>query len=142
MPATTVIVYVLTALAVVDVVLTRLRFSGGRASGRLQVAPRLLDVHTVGGSLAVLLWAAFLASGFGPKDGNALVGVLALACFWVTTVAGLMILARWIPSRGKRARNELVVDSWGRTPLLSIVAHVGMLLGVLVLSYAYLDRWV
>lgn len=146
-----VVVAVLTVLAVVDVALTRLRFRGGQSSGRLQVAPGLLNVHTGGGAVAIVLWVAFLATGWGEKDGNALVGVLALGFFWVTTVAGLVILARWIPSRGKRARTDLVVDSWGEkrflrtlagTPLLSVVAHVGMLLGVLVLSYAYLDRWV
>ena len=146
-----VVVYVLTALAVVDVVLTRLRFRGGQSSGRLEVSRGLLNVHTVGGGLAIVLWVAFLATGWGDKGGNALLGIVALGFFWVTTVAGLVILARWIPSRGKRARNELVIDSWAEkpglevlagTPLLSIVAHVGMLLGVLVLTYAYLDRWV
>lgn len=146
-----VVVYVLTALAVVDVALTRLRFRGGATSGRLQVATGLLNVHTGAGSLAIVLWVAFLASGWGDRSGSALTGVVALAFFWVTTVAGLMILARWIPSRGKRARNDLVIDSWARkpgmeklagTPLLSVVAHVGMLLGVVVLTYAYLDRWV
>lgn len=146
-----VVVYVLTVLAAVDVALTRLRFRGGVTSGRLQVPPGLVNVHTGAGTVAILLWVAFLASGWGERSGSALMGVVALAFFWVTTVAGLAILARWIPSRGKRARNDPVMDSWatkrglGRlagTPLLSVVAHVGMLLGVLVLTYAYLDRWV
>lgn len=143
MPAVSVtVVYVLTVLAVLDVALTRLRFRSGRAAGRLPVGRGALDVHTVAGTLAILLWVGFLLSGLGEKDGNALLGVFALAFFWATTAAGLVILARWIPSRGKRARNEVVTDSWGRTPLLSVVAHIGMLLGVIVLSYAYLDRWV
>ena len=55
-----VIVYVLTALAAVVVVLTRLRMRGGQGAGRFHVGGRLLDVHTVCGTLAVVIWTAFL----------------------------------------------------------------------------------
>ena len=47
-----------------------------------------------------------------------------------TAVAGLLILVRWLPSRGKHAA-EAREDTWSEGPGLSILAHVGMLVGVL-----------
>jgi len=136
--STEVIVYVLTALAAVVIVLTRLRLgreSGG--AGRLQMGRRLIDLHTVAGVLALVLWLVFLVA---PEDsilGGATVGIIALACWWVVVVAGLLILVRWLPSHGKHA-SEGRHDSWSEGPGLSILAHVGMLVGVLVFTWAYL----
>jgi hypothetical protein len=56
-----VIVYVLTALAAVVVVLTRLRMRGGQGAGRFHVGNRLLDAHTVCGVLGLIVWTVFLA---------------------------------------------------------------------------------
>ena len=58
-----VVVYVLTALAAVVVVLTRVRL--GRADGaarRLDVGRRWLAVHTGAGALALVLWLVFLVA--------------------------------------------------------------------------------
>ena len=55
-----VVIYVLTALAAVVVVLTRVRMRGGQGAGRFHVGKRLLDVHTVAGGLAVVVWLVFL----------------------------------------------------------------------------------
>lgn len=132
------IVYVLTALAGVVVVLTRIRLGGDQAAaGRLQISPLLLNTHTLTGALAIALWVGFLVTGLGEGDGQALVGVAGLALFWITTVAGLMILVRWLPSQGKHAANA-VEDSWSEGPGLSVLAHVGMLVGVCVFTWAYL----
>lgn len=130
--STEVIVYVLTALAAVVVVLTRLRLGrdhGG--AGRLQMGRGLLHVHTVAGVLALVLWIVFLVAG------QEVVGILALAAWWVVVLAGLGILVRWLPSRGKHA-SDGQEDSWSDGPGLSVLAHVGMLVGVGVFTWAYL----
>ncbi|GAA1142679.1 hypothetical protein [Nocardioides aquiterrae] len=130
--STEVIVYVLTALAAVVVVLTRLRLGrGDGGAGRLRMGRGLVNVHTVAGGLALVLWVVFLATG------NEVVGITALACWWIVVVAGLLILVRWLPSRGKHA-SDGQEDSWSEGPGLSILAHGGMLVGVLVFSWAYL----
>ena len=137
--STSVIVYVLTALAAVVVVLTQLRLgSGGRAAGRLEIPARLVAVHTWVGGVALVLWVGFLLAGDGLGEGTAtLVGLAALACWWATVVAGLLILMRWLPTHGKHAADG-VADTWSDGPALSILAHVGLLVGVVVFTYAYL----
>lgn len=136
--STEVIVYVLSALAALVVVLTRLRL--GRddgAAGRLHVGSRLLDVHTGSGVAALVVWLVFLIGGDAFSDNVAgVVGILALALWWVVVVAGLLILVRWLPSRGKHAAPG-TEDSWPAGPGLSVLAHVGMLVGVLVFTYFY-----
>ena len=80
---------------------------------------------------------AFLAF---PEDsflGGSVVGIVALGFFWVTAIAGLLILMRWLPTRGKHA-GEKATDSWSKGPGLSVLAHVGMLVGVIVFTFAYL----
>ena len=52
-------------------------------------------------------------------------------------MAGLLILVRWLPTRGKHA-SDGSEDSWSDGPGLSILAHVGMLVGVCVFTWAYL----
>jgi hypothetical protein len=130
--STEVIVYVLTALAAVVVVLTRLRLGRGEAgAGRLEMSHGFVNVHTVAGVVALVLWIAFLVGG------NELLGIIALAVWWVVVLAGLGILVRWLPSRGKHA-SAGTEDSWSEGPGLSILAHVGMLVGVGVFTWAYL----
>ena len=130
--STEVIVYVLTALAAVVVVLTRLRLGRGEGgAGRLQMGHGLVNLHTGAGVLALVLWIAFLVGG------SDVLGIAGLAAWWVVVAAGLLILVRWLPSRGKHA-SEGKEDSWSEGPGLSILAHVGMLVGVIVFSWAYL----
>jgi hypothetical protein len=137
--STQVIVYVLTALAAVVVVLTRLRLGkhdGG--AGRLQVPRVLIHLHAVFGLLALAVWLVFL---FAPEDstaGGAAVGIVALAFWWVVVVVGLLVLVRWLPSHGKHASSGRE-DSWSEGPGLSVLAHVGMLVGVCVFTWAYLN---
>ena len=134
-----VIVYILTALAAVVVVLTRLRLGkqeGG--AGRVNVGSGLLNIHTVAGVLALVVWVVYLVAPEDSAAGGELVGIVALALWWVVTLAGLLVLVRWVPSRGKHATTG-VEDTWSEGPGLSILAHVGMLVGVLVFTYAYAD---
>jgi hypothetical protein len=136
--STEVIVYILTALAAVVIVLTRLRLGrGDRGAGRLQMGRGLVNLHTAAGVLALVLWVVFLVADEDSAAGSEVVGIIALACWWVVVVAGLLILVRWLPSRGKHA-SDRQEDSWSDGPGLSILAHVGMLVGVSVFTWAYL----
>jgi hypothetical protein len=132
-----VVVYVLTALAAVVVVLTRLRMRGGQGAGRFHVGDRLLDVHTVSGVLALVVWTVFLVAPESSPAGSATVGIIGLGLFWIVTVAGMLILVRWLPSHGRHA-SEGRQDKWSEGPGLSVLAHVGMLVGVIVFTSAYL----
>lgn len=134
--STEVIVYVLTALAAVVVVLTRLRLGKQEGAGRLSVGSGLLNVHTVAGVLALVVWVVYLVSPESAATGGPVVGIVALALWWVVAVAGLLILVRWMPSKGRHA-TVAKEDTWSEGPGLSVLAHVGMLVGVLVFSYAY-----
>lgn len=135
--STAAIVYVLTVLAAVVVVLTRIRLSSNGGAGRFEVGRRLVDVHTVSGVLALLVWTAFLVSGDDSTLGSATAGIIALALWWVVVFAGLLILVRWLPSSGRHV-TEARRDSWSEGPGLSVLAHVGMLVGVCVFTWAYL----
>ena len=107
-----IIVYILTALAVVVIVLTRLRLrqdSGG--AGSVHVGEGFVNLHTVAGSVAAVLWLIWLVADEDTAMGSEVVGIVALAFWWITVVAGLLILLRWLPSRGKHASSG-TEDSW------------------------------
>lgn len=132
-----VIVYVLTALAGVVVVLTRLRLRGEEGAGQHKIGTGLLNLHTLAGGVALVIWVAFLVAGEDTSVGGALTGIVALGLWWVAVVAGLLLLLRWLPSRGRHS-TDAREDSWSEGPGLSILAHVGLLVGVLVFTFAYL----
>ena len=125
------IAFVLTALAAVVIVLTRVRMASRDqgAAGRSDIPHTLVNVHTIFGGLALVLWGTFLFAGV-----NTLYGYAGVACWWVTTAAGLLILMRWLPAHGRHA-SEPASDSWGEGPGLSVLGHVGMLVGSVVWTY-------
>lgn len=135
------IVHVLTALAAVVVVLTRLRLRRDRqGAGRTEIARVPVGVHTVAGVLALVVWIGFLVTGDSVSESTStLLGLVGLVLWWVVALAGLLILARWLPARGRHA-SAAVEDSWSSGPGLSVLAHVGMLVGVVVFTYAYLVK--
>lgn len=126
------VVYVLTVLSAVVVVLTRIRLSQGRAAGHQQVGMGTVNAHSAFGVAGLVLWVYFLVTG----HDLSLVGVVALFFYWLTTFVGLMILLRWLPTRGRHAFAG-ADDGWSEGPGLSILAHVGMLVGVLVFTWFY-----
>ena len=130
------ITLLLTGLAALVVVLTRMRMvkEGRTAAGRTSVSTRLVNLHTLGGVLAIGLWVAMFVTG------DRRLGAAALPLWWVTVVAGLLILVRWLPARGRHSSGP-VADAWGDGPGLSILAHVGLLVGVVIFSvYLLLDK--
>ena len=136
--STDLIVYLLTALAAVVIVLTRLRLGheeGG--AGRLQVGHSLVNLHTSAGVLALVTWLLFLIADDSSPLGSPTVGIVALFFWWVVVFAGLLILVRWLPSHGRHAQTAKE-DTWSEGPGLSVLAHVGMLVGVCVVTWAYL----
>ncbi|HEY6934701.1 MAG TPA: hypothetical protein VI452_14975 [Marmoricola sp.] len=130
-----VVALVLTALAVVDIVLTRLRMASNNegAARRLDLpTTTLVNVHTIAGGLAVVLWCVYLLAFRGW-----ILGLVALVLWWLTAGAGLLILARWLPARGRHASGP-AGDSWSQGPGLSILAHVGLVVGCVVWTVLYL----
>lgn len=123
------IAIVLTVLAAVVVVLTRVRLSRneGEAAGRLSIPKNLLNTHTGAGVLALATWTAFLVTEM------TVLGWVGLLLWWVTVVAGLLILARWMPAKGRHSSGP-VSDTWGEGPGLSILAHVGLLVGTIIFT--------
>ena len=65
------------------------------------------------------------------------VGALALLAWWVVALVGLMILARWLPSAGSHS-TDATDDALAQGPGLSILGHVGMLVGVAFFTWAFL----
>jgi hypothetical protein len=137
-----IVVYVLTALAAVVVVLTRLRLGrGSGGAGRLSMGRGLVNVHTVAGVLALVTWVVFLVAEDDTFLGSSTFGIISLACWWVTVLAGLLILVRWRRPKGRHA-SAGAADSWSDGPGLSILAHVGLLVGVCIFTSAYLTSGV
>jgi hypothetical protein len=99
------------------------------AAGRVDIPRALVNLHTIFGVLALALWGAYLLGGVDKVYGYA-----GLACWWVTTVVGLLILLRWVPARGRHASGP-AADSWGEGPGLSVLGHVGLLVGSIVWTY-------
>jgi hypothetical protein len=128
------ITLVLTVLSAIVVVLTRVRLAKDEGAGRLSIPHGLLNLHTAAGVPALLVWVAFLYTEI------VVLGWLGLALWWITVIAGLLLLARWMPAKGKHSSGP-AGDTWGEGPGLSILAHVGLLLGVAIFTaFLVLDQ--
>ncbi len=135
--STELIVWILTGLAAVVVVLTRLRLRREGGAGRTQVGAGVLALHTVAGLLALAVWIYYLLPGDSAPVGDSVTGIVAVGLWWLVAAAGLMMLTRWLPSRGRHS-GDGAEDGWSEGPGLSLLAHVGMLVGVGVFTWAYL----
>jgi hypothetical protein len=123
-----IIATVLLVLAVVLVVLTRMRLAKRHepGAGRLDIPLGVVNAHTVLGTLAIIVWGTYLFVGI-----DWVVGFVGLLLWWAVTVVGLLILARWLPAKGKHA-SDGYKDTWTEGPWLSMVAHLGALGGAIV----------
>lgn len=119
---------ILLVLAVVLVVLTRARLAKRHepGAGRLDIPLAVVNAHTVLGTLGILVWGTYLYLA-----GDWVVGFVGLFLWWATTAVGLLILMRWLPAKGKHA-SDGVQDSWTEGPWLSMVGHLGALVGAVV----------
>ena len=122
------IAYVLLALGLLVVVLTRVRLRKERAAGAHQVPAAIVNTHTVVG-------LADEDSAIGID--RELLGIGALSLLWIVSLCGLLILMRWLPSRGRHA-SAAAEDSWSEGPGLSVLAHVGMFLGICFDTVVYM----
>ena len=87
------IVYILTGLALVVILLTRVRLGKDETEGPMKVNKGALLVHTVAGLIAWVAWMAFIIA----LRDNEILGIVALAFWWVAALAGLSLLLRWLP---------------------------------------------
>lgn len=123
------VLWMLTALAAVVVLLTRMRLSAvSEQSGHARIPQSILDAHTVGGIAALAVWIFYLTS---PRDD---LGYVALVLWWVEALIGILILARWLPGAGKHAA-ATTDDTWAQGPSLSILGHIGLVLGVAFFTF-------
>jgi hypothetical protein len=125
---------ILLVLAVVLVVLTRRRLAKADepGAGRLDIPITVVNLHTILGGLAIVLFGSYLLFGL-----DWVVGFLGLVLWWGTTIVGLLILMRWLPAKGKHAA-EGATDEWTEGPWLSMVGHLGALVGAIVWSAFFL----
>jgi len=122
------VLWMLTALAAVVVLLTRMRLSADHQAGHAQIPMSVLNAHTVMGVAALGVWGYYLNA---PTD---LLGLGALTAWWIEAMIGVLILARWLPGSGRHAA-PATDDSWAQGPSLSILGHVGMVLGVAFFTF-------
>ncbi|MEO6604917.1 MAG: hypothetical protein ABIN55_04835 [Aeromicrobium sp.] len=123
------VLWMLTALAAVVILLTRMRLSANaRQTGNAQIPGTILNAHTVLGVTALVVWIYYLTS---PSDN---VGLISVALWWMEVIVGILILLRWLPGTGRHSAPS-IDDSWATGPSLSILGHVGMLLGVAFFTY-------
>jgi hypothetical protein len=128
------VTWFLTGLGAVVVLLTRIRLGGhgaggtGRASGVAGYSAALLRVHTVVGIAALGLWIVALITT------RQEIAFVALVAWWLLSIVGLLLLARWLPSGGRHSE-DTATDAWGEGAGLSILGHLGMVIGVAYFTF-------
>ena len=134
------VTWFLTALGAVVVLLTRVRLGAavvdgtGKGSGVFGFSVVLLRIHTTVGVLTLLAWIVALVTG------SREIALLVLAGWWLLAIVGLLLLARWLPSHAKHS-DDKKGDAWGSGAGLSLLGHVGMVVGVCYFTFiTWTDR--
>lgn len=128
------LVYVLTAVVVVVVVVTRLRISAAHSITRAKLGRVIPLLHTVGGGLGLVLWVLYLVVGEA-LPLYLVVGIIGLGGIWVAGFSGLVMLARWMPSKGRHA-DEPDHARWRMW--VSALGHVLVVVAGVLCTYAYM----
>lgn len=133
------VTWFLTGLGAVVVLLTRVRLGGesagpsNRSSGVAGYSAALLRVHTTVGVLTLIAWVVALVTG------RREIALGALAGWWLLAIVGLLLLARWLPSGGRHAEDK-AADAWGSGAGLSLLGHLGTLIGVCYFTFITLTN--
>ncbi|WP_338748224.1 hypothetical protein [Janibacter alittae] len=131
----TAIAWTLVALGVLALVLTQVRLRRYRAQrGMPDIAPWILNVHSVAGGAGLLLVVLRLLDIV--SSGTAM--WLAIVGLAIASLIGLSFLARWRRPSGRHAEH-LRGDGWTNGPWLSQIAHFGMLIGTVFLAWGMLS---
>lgn len=136
------VLWMLTALAAVVVLLTWMRMKASATrTGHAAIPQGIVTGHTLFGVVALGVWAYYLTSpstSLGPVS----LGVVSLVLWWIEVILGLLILMRWLPGAGGGLHaDDAKDDSWADGPALSILGHIGMLLGIGFFTFVVLtDR--
>lgn len=128
-------IWILTALCAVVVLATPVRLRRESTQGGIRIGRTVQRVHTVAGLIGVGAWAALVLWGPQVWLGDALMGVIGLAGLWIASVAGLLIMLRWLPTPGDTHRRSFTEFVAG--PLPSIVGHPAVLAATIYFCWAY-----
>jgi hypothetical protein len=124
----TVAAYVIAVLSLVVVLGTRLQLRGAPSGWLL--------VHTVVGVVGFVLWIVFLAMPETSFFGGSLFGVIALGCWWVVSVVGLVLLAGLRSGGGRRVAST----RRGTGAALAAVVHLAVLAAWVLCTWAYATK--
>lgn len=135
-PPASLVVYLLTAFSVLVVVITRqlLGGQGRRVRPGHGVSRSVLNLHSYAGGIAAVAWVVFLAVPADGRTWHSLLGVFGLAAWWVTGWAGLFLLGRWLPSRGRHSDLD---GGWIVGFLAAAAAYGGVAVASIAFTLAY-----
>lgn len=127
-----VVISVLTGLAAVIMVWTRLRLGQSRGrSSRSNAVSGLLTIYVTCAALAVIGWILFLVFPEDSVAGDPLVGIVGLFFWWLGSLIGLRLVTRR-PARGKHAA---AIETPAYNSL--VLAHLVLIGVVSYFTYAY-----
>jgi hypothetical protein len=133
------VTWFLTALGAVVVLLTRVRLGGDaddthRSSGVASFSAAFVKIHTFVGVLTLIAWIVAMVTG--RKE----IAIGALGGWYLLSLVGLLLLARWLPSASKHAKDK-ATDAWGSGAGLSLLGHLGMVVGSAYFTFVtFTDR--
>jgi hypothetical protein len=136
---TDVLIWTLTGVATLVVLITRIRVSREGSRGAYRVGNGVLTWHTVFGVLALVAWSLFLVLGEDAPLGDAEMGIIGLALWWLTAMVGVLIMLRWLPAGGRHSgpRSHGGLLGWLAGPGLSVIGHIGLIVVVGIFTWAY-----
>lgn len=132
------LVYAATGLAAVLVLLTAFRHRSGSPvrsrTGAGWVAP-----HTFFGLLGTALWLLYLVGQDAMGEGlTGWVGIAAVGCWWIVTLAGVRMMLRWRTRHHGRHADRLAATGWWLGPWVSLAVLVLLTAITALFTWVYL----